>query len=332
MKVRRACAVVASACVLLATSSAFADDKDAEHAVQLMREGVQKREAQDLRGALKSFEEAEGLVQIPSISAEVAKTRAQLGLLKEALEAADRATAYPQKDNEPKPWRQARKDCEALKTDVQSRMPTLAIHVTGLKPGEACSVSVGKLAAPCSATDKPQRMNPGPYHIVVAALGDETVKDVTLAERRNEVVDIELTPKPKPGGDDKGGNGTARYLFWGGVIVGGVGVGAGTVTGIMSLTRANDAKAVCKNNQCPANASDAIATARTLGTVSTIAFIAGGAGIVCGIAGLVMGPFGSKDKPAENADPEKKEEAKKDARVRVMPTLWLGGAGVTGTF
>lgn len=333
----RSAGFVLGLCVVLVSGSASAQlsDKDKERAVALMVEGVQKRDAGDLRGALKNFEDADAIVSLPSTAAEVAKARAALGMLKEAIESADRALAFPIRKDEPAPFKQARKDCEALKQDLTQRMPTLAIHVNNVSSKQSCSVAVGKLSASCDMTDKPQRMNPGAHHIVLTVDGEETSDDVVLTERQNRVLNLDYVQKSVTlTSESKPVNESARYLFYGGFILGGAGVAIGSVTGILSLGNASDAQALCKNGKCPASAREPIDSAKALGTISTVTFIIGGAGVACGIAGLVMGPFGGKVKDAKDTEPKDPDGASKgeESHFRVQPTVWLGGGGLAGTF
>jgi hypothetical protein len=159
------------------------------------------------------------------------------------------------------------------------------------------------------------------------------VQQTSLAERQARTVTIEF-PKPKPAAlvteppppppPPARENGAARYLFFSGSGLALTGVAVGTVTGVMSMKAADDAKSLCKDNQCPPSAHADLERARTTGTISTIAFVAGGAGLGAAIVGLVMGPFAKTDESPVRPD------ARTDAKVRP----WLGGtsAGLYGSF
>ena len=69
----------------------------------------------------------------------------------------------------------------------------------------------------------------------------------------------------------------AAYVSWG---VGLVGVGVGTAFGVMTLKDKHNLQ--CDGNSCPASQRDAVNSAKRSGTISTIAFGVGGAGLVLG--------------------------------------------------
>ncbi|MBX3209780.1 MAG: hypothetical protein KF764_32400 [Labilithrix sp.] len=125
-----------------------------------------------------------------------------------------------------------------------------------------------------------------------------------------------VTPPPPPREDGDGGG--QRTL---GFIIGGIGVAglaAGAVTGLMAMGKSSDAKATCPNDgPCASrDAVDASESARTLGLVSTIAFVAGGVGLAAGAA-LVF------------TAPKEGDSAARSARVRVAPNAGPTGGGVT---
>jgi hypothetical protein len=62
----------------------------------------------------------------------------------------------------------------------------------------------------------------------------------------------------------------------------------GGVTGAVVIGRANDLKARCQGNLCPIADKAEADAARTLGTVSTVAFAVGAAGVAAGVVLLVL--------------------------------------------
>lgn len=105
-----------------------------------------------------------------------------------------------------------------------------------------------------------------------------------------------------------------------GLVVAGVGVAglvAGAVTGLMAMNKNNDGKAVCPEAGACASreAVDAIDSAKSFGTISTIAFGAGGALVVGGAVLFLTAPSGPKDARA--------------ARVRVLPSVGARSAGLS---
>jgi hypothetical protein len=90
------------------------------------------------------------------------------------------------------------------------------------------------------------------------------------------------TPAPPPDVDaGGGGQKTVGFIVAG---VGVVGLGLGAVTGLMAIGKNNDSKKLCPDDGACASQSavDDSESAKTLGTVSTIGFIAGGVALAAG--------------------------------------------------
>ena len=65
--------------------------------------------------------------------------------------------------------------------------------------------------------------------------------------------------------------------------VGVVGVGLGTVFGVLATQKKNDLEDACgAGKQCPANQQDTLDSGKTFGTVSTVGFIVGAVGLIAG--------------------------------------------------
>jgi hypothetical protein len=70
--------------------------------------------------------------------------------------------------------------------------------------------------------------------------------------------------------------------------VGGVGLGLGTVTGALSLSKTSALGDVCQNQRCPANQSDALSSAKTMAWVSNVSLGVGVLAAGFGLAFLYM--------------------------------------------
>jgi len=84
----------------------------------------------------------------------------------------------------------------------------------------------------------------------------------------------------------------------------------------MALSKKSSVDEECVDNRCPPSTHDDIDSGRTLGNVSTIAFIVGGVGAAVGVYGLLSG----------SSEPAEAETA------RAEPWIGLGSAGVRGRF
>lgn len=122
-----------------------------------------------------------------------------------------------------------------------------------------------------------------------------------------------VVTEPPPVDADHGHSSKQRTL---GFIVGGVGVAGvavGAITGLMAIGKSNDAKASCANDgPCrDASAVDASDSAKSLATVSTIGFIAGGVAVAAGAVLVFTAP------------------SPKKTGVRVVPNAGPSSAGLT---
>ncbi|MGO8994261.1 MAG: hypothetical protein ACLQVI_13105, partial [Polyangiaceae bacterium] len=110
-----------------------------------------------------------------------------------------------------------------------------------------------------------------------------------------------------------------------GVGVGGAGVVAGTITGILSISKKSSLKTECPNMICGPTGDSTLSSATTLATVSDISFAFAGAGVVLVVEELVRTRVGGPPAaaPAEPASA---------SALSVAPWIAGGAAGIHGTF
>lgn len=328
-----------------------AADKDTARA--LMAQGADLRDKNDLKGALQSFQAADAIMHVPSTSLEVAKTEAALGQLVEARDAALTAARYPVKPGEPKPFVEARKEAQTMGDDLEARIPSLQITLKNAPAGTQPKVDVDGVVIPQAALAFPRKVNPG-HHVVSAVAGDShTQAEVDVKEREAKGVLLDLpavvvAPPPPVANNTPPEQQRSiepdhpkkkfPVISMIGFGVGVVGAGVGTVTGLMSLSKTSSLKDQCPNNQCPATVYDGSSfqsdknTASTLGTVSTIAFIVGGAGVVVGVVGLFL-PQGHASAHATTGESDHTNPAKTGwISPWVAPAAGGGAAGLIGAF
>lgn len=324
--------------LVTASTPAWAEPSlsDRETARSLMDDGDAKRDKGDFKAALKSYEAADAIMHVPTTGLEVARAQAQLGLLLEARETLGRVMRLPPRPSEPPPFTAARKTAETMSAELGARIPSVTVNVTNGEAGQPTVIVFDGEVVPPAAAQAPRKVNPG-HHTVVARSGSlEKKQDVDVAERDSKTVSIDLKPQAaiSGGGGTTGGGGEAeqppsssggpsalpKVLVYGGFGLGIVGIGAGAVTGLMSISKVNDVKKDCANDVCPPARQGDIDSAKSLGTISTIAFIAGGVGVGAGIIGLVL-----QGKQSEGAAPT-------TAKVTVKPDVGPTWMGLHGTF
>ena len=337
--------LLAAALGVSSVASAEPSAADKETARGLMTEGRSARDKGDLKAALKAFSGADALMHVPTTGLEVAKTQVALGLLVEARETALRITRIAEKPGDPAPFKQARDAASALNDELGSRIPSLAVTVKNVPEGATAEVTIDDAAIPAEALAQPRKLDPG-HHVVVAKAGTVDGKqEVDLAEKDHKTVVVELpaggvavattggattTDTPaEPEQAETHKSGASKVLMFGGFGLAGVGVIAGSITGILSMSKTSSIKSSsgCAGSVCgPTEYSD-ISSAKSMATISTVSFIAAGAGAVLGVVGLLTGNGAAA---APSATPEKPPA--EETTSRIEPWLGLGAAGLRGTF
>lgn len=291
----------------------------------LMDEGDAKVDAQDYEGALRAYRAAHTIMNVPTTGIEVARTEGKLGRLVEAHHVADEVARMPAKPGEPKPFTEARDQAKALVTELEARIPTVRLVVTGVPTGAPIEVKIDGTLVPSEDVREPQQVNPGKHEIVASASGFSPVsREVEVVEAQRIEVELALGGPPTKDEQDKPGR-RLSPLVYAGFGVGGAGLIAGTITGILSLSRAGKVEELCPGGAC--TTQDKLDEARpenqsalTLANVSNVAFALGVVGVGVGVAGIFLSGGEAKKSP-ESA-------ALSSLRVRVGPT----GVGISGQF
>lgn len=303
--------------------------EDRETARSLFETGKTKRDKGDWAGALESFKAADAIMNVPTTKLAVARAYAALGKLADARDAAVRVEQIPVDPKETKAFTDARAAARDLAAELAPKIPTLVVSLKGAPEGDDTTVTIDGAKVPLAALAAPRKMNPG-SHVVVASLnGGEVKESVVLAEREAKTTTLDVTElaklaKKKPADkpldpslvpDSQQQKGSLSPLLWIGIGVAVVGAGVGATTGLMSMNKKSEVDAGCRDFKCPPSAYDALDSAKTLATVSTIGFaVAGGGAILAGI-GLAMG-----------------RSAPKKGQAPVQTFVGLGQVGVEGQF
>jgi hypothetical protein len=253
-------------------------------------------------------------------------------------------------------YKEAASAAQALgRADWQKRAATRAAalepklaHVT-IKvafPVEKLEVTKDGVAMSSASWDVPLPVDVGTHPIEASAPGFKPYKTSARVAKDGETIEVAIPkleeepkpdPKPEaavtapapvtdppppvtpppPATSERHGSGL-RTVGWVTTGMGVVVLGAGAVTGLMAVGKNSDSKAACpEDGPCGRqDAVDANESAKLLGTVSTIAFIGGGALVVGGLVLVVAAP---KDRAAG---------------MRVVPQAGPGGGGLlfTGAF
>lgn len=325
-------AIIAASLVVAPVAHAEPTAAEVETALALYKDGKALREKGELQPALEKLKAAYALVATPITALELGKTYVAMGKLVEAREVLLTVPRIPVRPNESTKAAEARTESEALAAQIKPRLATITVRLKGTVPaGVTSKLSVDGVLVPPDAATVPRVLNPGAHVVVLEAGGQRAQSDVTVAEGESKDVEVVvpegLTAPPVvpvvPVTPQQGDQGAAPPARAGGMsplvpigfVTAGVGVAVGLVTGIMTLSTAGTVKDTCsKDGRCPAKAQSDIDSAKTTGTVSTVAFVIGAAGAIVGVVGILT------SKPAT--------ETPRATGLRIVPTP----AGVAGTF
>jgi hypothetical protein len=335
--------LLAAALGISAVASAEPSAPDRETARGLMTDGRTARDKGDMKAALKAFIGADAIMHVPTTGLEVAKAQAALGLLVEARETALRVTRIGDKPNDPAPFKQARDAASAMNDDLGARIPSLTVTVKNVPEGATAEVTIDDAPIPAEGLGQARKLNPG-HHVVVAKAGSADAKqEIDLAEKDQKQLTVELpaaaavasttggaatTTETPPEAEPSHKSGGSKVLMFGGFGLAGAGVIAGSITGILSMSKTSAIKGsgFCSGTVCGPQENSDISSAKSMATISTVAFIAAGAGAVLGVVGLLTGNSSS----SPSATPEKPPTDESTSRIE--PWLGFGAAGLRGSF
>ena len=124
---------------------------------------------------------------------------------------------------------------------------------------------------------------------------------------------------PAPGAEVSGSSKTVPYVLLG---VGGVGLIAGSIFGVIALGKKTSLDNACGNDKghCPLSAQGDIDSIHSAATVSTVGFVVGG--LSAGVGTLLL----------LTAKPTRAAARATPAHVSVQPFLGPSSLGLTGSF
>jgi len=274
------------------TPGAFAQSSAHDQAADaLYDEGQALLEAGNLKAGCAKFQASLALSPAASTMIKIARCHEEEGKLATAW--ADYRQAL--RLNGDTPGVERRKALEDLATQgigaLAPRLPKLRIRVRSA-PADVQARS-DDLVLPAAVLDEALPADPGPHVVRVGAPGyREETRSVTLEEGKTTVVEFEL----QKGSVSSSTAGWSRPAGVALVSLGGVGIGLGAVTGLLSLGKVSSLRSSCPAfPHCPVDDTAGKATlnsALSLGNASTAGFIVGGVFAAAGIAFLVIGPGG----------------------------------------
>jgi hypothetical protein len=307
--------------------------QERERARSLMDQGDARLEAGAYEAALEAYRAADAIMAVPTTGIEVGRTLEKLGRLLQAREALQRVATSPTLPDEPKAFAAARQKAERLAVELTPRIPRLRIIVVGVPSDMEVALSIDGKRLEAHKLGVALEMEPGAHRVSGRAPGQaEVTRDVALAEGELQEVTLIFTTQSAPSSpaaaqlataerpaNERGAPATRgkRVLLWGSLGLAAVGITAGTITGLRSLSLTSDVKERCREKACPAETKDDIAAAKTLANVSNVAVGVGVAALAVGVWQLLS--------PATEAKP-------KATRAAPRVAVGVGALGVEGAF
>jgi hypothetical protein len=319
---------------------------DKETARGLMADGRAARDRGDLRAALKAFTGADNIMHVPTTGLELARTQAALGQLLAARDTTARVMRFPERPNEPAPFKVARDAATSFNEELDARIPSLKVLVTGAPEGARPRVTIDGASVPAEQVGQARKVDPG-HHVIVARAGSsEGKQEIDLAEKESKQVSVDLSTPATAGGEaasppadqetsKEGATASQepstfpRVMVYGGFGLAGAGLLAGTITGAVSLSKTSGIRnsGQCSGDVCGPVEYDDISSAKTMATLSTVSFIVAGVGAVAGVVGLLMSASSAEPKSDGPTDVPPTSKG-----PQVEPWIGLGAAGLRGRF
>jgi hypothetical protein len=307
-------------------------EQDRDRARDTMLRGDELYARGDIEGALKMFRAADAVMAVPTTGLAVARALRSLGRLLEARDAADRVRSGAAGPKEPDAFRRARDDASLMVEELDRRIPTLRLDLSAAPAAGGIRIVVDGFMVGRKEAETPRRMGAGRHTIAVFAEGHEDLAEqVTLAEGDKRTLEIRLTRKATDGRpgiasssavDERQRDGHRGWAYVG-FGVGAAGIVAGSVTGVMSLSKASSVKDRCDGSTCPIDAKGDFDRARTLGWVSNISFGVGVAGVALGTIALLTSP--GKDRKSGPA-------SARGSTMTIRPFVGMGTLAFEGEF
>lgn len=280
-----------------------------DRAVELAYQGRAQFEAGHFREALTLFQEAASKAEAPTLDLYIARCHKALGEWISALSYYERSVRSP-KAPENVAWTSAQKSAELELEELRAKIPRLTLrapHIRG-KTSPIVTVDDREVVWPLRSRE----LDPGKHVIVSRYLGQEDAREVLAVAGEELTIELPFadpsvvpesprTPPEKEVHVEDARRSLSPW-FWGSTSLAGVGLAAGSITGIFALTTASEVRAFCEEALygCPNNTpstpemQDKSQLSRTLGDVSTVSFIAAGAFAATAITLFILEPRGGE--------------------------------------
>ena len=314
-------AVVITAATLAASTmgqepQAAPDEASLAAARSLGYEGVAAYKAGDYSTATQKLRRAFGIVRVPTLGLWFARALVQEGRFVEAAERYEEVARLATTEGEVEAQQEAKETAAQERLALMPRIPTVRITVEGALLDDVTitvngvAVSRAALTAPVLVDPTPQRIQGKRGEVVVTeeltpkvgerhavtlrfpqAVASSSPSEPAAAEAQqaqSPPPSSSLSEQPASVPPDRPAPGAVqRTGGWAAVGVGGAGVIAGLVTGLVAISKRDSLGEDCPNDVCPPSRRSDVDLINTLRNVSTVSFIIGGLAGATGAALLL---------------------------------------------
>ena len=323
----------AAAGFLLATSSRADDAANTASARALGIEGVTLADAGNCALAIEKLERAEKLHHAPTTAGRLGECEIERGHLVAGTEILQRIVREPLPPNAHPAFGAAVTRAQKVLDKTLPRVATLRLSVKA-PPNAKITVTIDGEAVPDAVVDGIRRIDPGEHAVEVTAPGFFPASETTrLEDGQTKSVAFELRADPnapppaaetRDGGlrsstaapEARGGSKVPAVVAFG---LGAVGLGLGIYGGLTVANKSSDLNGACDANRvCPTGSRADIDSAKSWATISTVGFIAAGAGLLTGTVLLFTSSGSASTSPQQG--------------VRVRPSVGAASVGLNGVF
>jgi hypothetical protein len=338
----------------LTTRTAHAQsDDDRATARALGVEGQQALDAKDYARAEDRFRRADKLVHAPTLELGLARALAGGGKFVEAQETYNRMIREGLPPGAPEVFKKAIDDAKKEVDSVSPKVGGVTITVKASAGADVADAKVVLDEHPVNSASLGVRraIDPGPHVLRVTAdgykgaelhftvqAGGSVDEPVTLDKDTGAPAPVTTPPAqpvtPTPAATPGPASTTApeqpaakhSVLPWVAFGIGGAGLAAGAITGLIAVGDHSKLQSNCPNGTCGPGQQDNLNSYHAMGTISTIGFVVAGVGAAAGVILLVTQPKGENPSAASPAP------APAAQGIHVVPVIGLGSVGAAGTF
>jgi hypothetical protein len=295
--------VVVAALAFLPGNASAQSEADKTTARALAEEGHAALDAKDYATAADRFKRAEKLYHAPTLLLGLARAYVGLGKFVEAKESYNLVIREKLGPDASDAFKQAVEDAQREIVGLDAKIGWVTIRVEG---PEEPKVLIDDAEVSAASLGVKRAVNPGPHVVKASANGydpGETNFNVEAGSSQDVTLKLVANPDAVVDGGAEDGGATLRLVGFIAIGVGGAGLIVGAVTGGLAMGKHSKLEDNCPGGQCPPDQQDNLDSFHTLGTVSTVGFIAGGVLAAAGIVLVVVGSLGgsSEEEGADSA-------------------------------